>query len=99
MSALIAQVIVLQGIHHVIGHHDHGEPCDTSIVHFHSSDHGHFSCDLCVFQFAPSDVNDCELNFIQPELVKNGLCIINQKEYLSQGFFQKYLRGPPALLG
>ena len=96
MSALIAQVFVLQGVHHILGHHDHGDPCDTFSVHFHSSDHGHFSCDICLFQFAPTEVNDCELNVRQPEIVHIEIQKGSQKEYLTQGFFQNYLRGPPA---
>ena len=34
MSALIAQEFILQGVHYLLGHHNHDKPCDTAGVHF-----------------------------------------------------------------
>jgi len=95
LTALIAQVFILQGIHHILGHHDHDKPCETSIVHFHSSEHGHFSCDICLFQFAPTEVIDSDLVLDQKSILLNDNLSFYQKQYLTQRFFQNYLRGPP----
>ena len=98
MIALIVQVFLLQGLHHFIGHHDHGEPCNTAGVHMHDAEHGHFSCNVCVFQFAPSDVTIEELNLPDHILISDKLQFNFQELSFTQSFPQTCLRGPPSQL-
>ena len=96
MAAIIVQVVIQQGLHHVFAHDHHGEPCNVEGVHIHSEEHAHFSCDLCLFQFTPSEVVDEEFQAPELLIVTKKLQSEYQRDHYSQRYLQAYLRGPPS---
>ena len=98
MVTLITQVFVLQGVHHAFSHHDHGSPCDIEGVHMHSSEHAHFSCDICLFQFAPTELLETELSINEYQSFPERLQFSSQTYHFTQEYLQTYLRGPPSFL-
>ena len=97
MVALIVQVVFLQGLHHMFGH-DHGEACDVEGTHFHSEEHAHFSCDICLFQFTPSELGNEELNIPGPSSFQQEIQEEYQRNHCSLRYLLAYLRGPPQYL-
>ena len=97
LTALVLQVFVLQGLHHYIGHdHDDGA-CDIEGTHVHAEGHGHFSCDICLFHFAPTDLHVDALG-IQPPIVLPAKSYFNYIEIrFVQKLRQSHLRGPPTV--
>ncbi|MEM7106289.1 MAG: hypothetical protein AAF502_24380 [Bacteroidota bacterium] len=97
-AALVSQVFILQGVHYIFGHHHSDEVCKTEGVQIHEEGHGHFSCDICLFHFAPSEIYDDEFEIKQPDVVFSEILTDYQKTYFSLKYFQPYLRGPPSFL-
>ena len=95
-AVLIIQVIFLQGAHHFVAH-DHGEACNVEGVHIHSEEHAHFSCDICLFQFTPTELSDNDVHLSQPIIANQKVQYKGQRQLITQIFLQTNLRGPPRI--
>lgn len=93
--SLILHVLILDSIHYTCDHSEGIEICDIKDVHMHSSDQGHSSCNIQLFQIE-------SLKFVEWEIIISAKedCVekINNftNDYrLNLKFYPAHLRGPP----
>jgi hypothetical protein len=95
LAALVLQVFVLQGLHHYLGHDHEDDACAIEGTHVHAEGHEHYSCDICLFHFAPTDLHTDSIGIQLPEIIiAKPHFIFDQTQY-AQELGQSYLRGPP----
>ncbi len=92
---LILQVLVLQSIHRIVGHHNDQELIDTQDLQYHSSSHIHYLCDLCLFQLESPELEISTLKIKQPDIIVGKSNNYREKNSYGQEYFSSYLRGPP----
>lgn len=98
LAALVLQVFVLQGLHQYVGHDHETETCSVEGTHVHAEGHGHLSCDICLFHFAPTDLQAYALSIQLQDIVSNESQFTYHECRLVQENRQSHLRGPPVSL-
>jgi len=77
-------------------HHHDDEVCTIVGDHMHAEGHGHFSCDICLFHFAPTDDFQAEDLSVQlPDIIFIKSYFTYHNSYFAQEIQQSFLRGPP----
>ena len=80
-----------------MGHDHESGTCSISDIHVHSEEHAHHSCDICLFRFAPTELEDFVLAVQQPEEIATE-CQFVIEEYLNAHEYRRsHPRGPPTV--
>lgn len=87
---------MLLSLHHFIEHQEFSI-CDLDKPHLHQQGHGHFSCDLCQFHFAPSDFQTDVWQVPAQNIVFEKAFFTYKANYFALSARQFCLRGPPTL--
>jgi hypothetical protein len=95
IAAMVLQVFVLQSVDHIFGHHHHVDLCAEGDVHIHSIEDKHFSCDICLFQLSPSELEDCNFKLEIDEIVLHTSFGDHSGFFFEQRIHQNHVRGPP----
>ncbi len=102
LAALVIQVFALKGLHQCIWQcKEQASKLETFSVDdtlLHAEKHGNFSCNICLFYFAPTDFRTDGLTIQLPDFPPNESQFTYHLCRLAQKLRQTYLRGPPTAI-
>jgi len=89
-------VFILQGLHHLSGHHHKTECCSEKGMHIHDEANKHSACNICVFNFEPAEVPSFDLELTYFTVLVSTPSSYSDNDYVRK-LRQTNLRGPPCL--
>ena len=95
LSSLIVFIVILQSIHHCSHHENASELLDTNNSHCLSAEQHSSNCNICLFQFNSTELEDNQLDLQYLPVFNEESKIYVDDYFGTQELSLASLRGPP----